>query len=70
MRWPSSCGHGTGVASMTLAVALYALQAVAGPPFRTDDPELVDYEHWEFYLFSTGTHVRGDSAATLTGCRG
>jgi hypothetical protein len=22
---------------------------LAGPPFRTDDPEPVDYHHWEFY---------------------
>lgn len=27
----------------------------AGPPFRTDDPEPVDYRHGELYLFSTGT---------------
>jgi hypothetical protein len=27
--------------------------ALAGPPFLTDDPEPVDYGHWEFYLFST-----------------
>ena len=29
--------------------------AVAGPPFRTDDPIPVDYHHGEIYLFSTGT---------------
>ncbi|HVN97392.1 MAG TPA: hypothetical protein VMT62_13265, partial [Syntrophorhabdaceae bacterium] len=22
----------------------------AGPPFRTDDPEPVEYQHWEFYV--------------------
>lgn len=27
----------------------------AGPPFRTDDPEPVEYRHGEVYLFSTGT---------------
>jgi hypothetical protein len=26
--------------------------ALAGPPFITDDPEPVDYQHWEFYLAS------------------
>ena len=32
--------------------------AQAGPPFMTDDPEPVDYQHYEFYTFSTGTlHV-------------
>jgi hypothetical protein len=59
--------HGTGAAGVTLAAALCATQAIAGPPFRTDDPEPVDYQHWEFYLFSTGTHVRGDTTATLPG---
>jgi len=24
-----------------------------GPPFLTDDPEPVEYKHWEFYTFST-----------------
>jgi len=28
---------------------------LAGPPFRTDDPEPVDFRHGELYLFSTGT---------------
>ncbi len=27
--------------------------AFAGPPFLTDDPEPVDFKHWEAYLFST-----------------
>ena len=41
---------------------------IAGPPFRTDDPEPVDYHHWEFYgasqvtgnqdgVFGTAPHV-------------
>jgi hypothetical protein len=31
-----------------------ARPALAGPPFLTDDPEPVDYGHWEVYGFSTG----------------
>jgi len=27
--------------------------AFAGPPFLTDDPEPVDFKHWEAYLFPT-----------------
>ena len=27
--------------------------AFAGPPFRTDDPQPVDFRHWEAYVFST-----------------
>lgn len=34
------------------ALALTAASAFAGPPFRTDDPEPVDYQHWEINLFS------------------
>ncbi len=26
---------------------------LAGPPFRTDDPETVEYKHWEFYFAHT-----------------
>ena len=29
---------------------------VAGPPYITDDPEPVEYRHWEFYLASLSTH--------------
>ena len=39
----------------------------AGPPFRTDDPEPVAYQHWEIYGFSEGTHVHGETAGTLPG---
>jgi hypothetical protein len=35
--------------------------AIAGPPFRTDDPEPVDYQHYEFYTLSTGSHAQGDT---------
>jgi hypothetical protein len=39
----------------------------AGPPFRTDDPEPVDYGGWEIIGFSMGTMARGDSAGFLPG---
>jgi len=41
--------------------------ASAGPPFRTDDPEPVDYQHYEFYTFSTGTHIKGDTSGVGPG---
>ncbi len=28
---------------------------IAGPPFNTDDPEPVEYRHWEFYILSIHT---------------
>jgi hypothetical protein len=41
--------------------------ANAGPPFRTDDPEPVEFGHYEFYMFSTGTHVRGETSGVAPG---
>lgn len=38
-------------------IVLTPLAAIAGPPFRTDDPEPVEYGHYEFYSFVTGTVV-------------
>jgi hypothetical protein len=47
-----------------LGAALWAFpaSAIAGPPYRTDDPEPVELQHWEFYTFTTGTHVTGDTS--------
>lgn len=38
--------------------------AHAGPPFVTDDPEPVDYQHWEFYVASLDTKLGGDWSGT------
>ncbi len=48
-------------AALALA-ALVPCSVQAGPPFRTDDPEPVDYQHYEFYTFTEGTNVRGDTS--------
>lgn len=56
--------------AVVIAGALYLMlsaAAWAGPPFRTDDPEPVDYQHWEFYSFSAGTHIAGDTSGVLPG---
>jgi len=45
---------------IALAVGLnlmLATRALAGPPFLTDDPEPVDYQHWEAYLFTLGDYA-------------
>ncbi len=47
---------------LTLAAAA---GAHAGPPFSTDDPEPVDYGHYELYLASQYQHASGDSSGTL-----
>jgi hypothetical protein len=39
--------------------------ASAGPPFKTDDPEPVEYKHWEIYLASQYSHDRDQNSATL-----
>jgi hypothetical protein len=44
--------------------------AVAGPPFVTDDPETLDYQHWEINLASTHTLAAGgwSGAVALADC--
>ena len=37
----------------------------AAPPYRTDDPEPTDYQHFELYNHSTGVHVSGDTNGFL-----
>ena len=51
--------------ALCLGTVLSAGAASAGPPFRTDDPEPVDYQHYEFYTLSTGTHVQGGTSGVL-----
>jgi hypothetical protein len=50
------------LAMVTSLLPLLPVAALAGPPFRTDDPEPVDYQHWEFYTFTSGTHISGDTS--------
>lgn len=46
-------------------VALIQTNIWSGPPFNTDDPEPVDYLHWEFYLSSIMQFQKYESDATL-----
>jgi hypothetical protein len=55
------------LAGSLFAGLLSAMSAFAGPPFRTDDPEPVDYQHWEVYGFSQSTRISGDLSGTLFG---
>ncbi len=49
------------IISLAIGLSLiFAAQAFAGPPFLTDDPEPVDYQHWEFYVFGNGDHTSVD----------
>jgi hypothetical protein len=40
-------------------------RAWAGPPFVTDDPETVEYRHWEVYLFAIYDHTAGTDSAQV-----
>ena len=44
-------------------LAIAATAAHAGPPFQSDDPEPVDFRHYEFYVFGAtdGTGVEMDA---------
>lgn len=46
------------VAFVLLVFVFWSDQALAGPPYDTDDPEPVEYRHWEFYLASQNSHNR------------
>jgi hypothetical protein len=43
---------------------LFAAETFAGPPFKTDDPEPVDYQHWEFYIASQQKFERLETNVT------
>jgi hypothetical protein len=68
-------GRGRRIGPGLLAVGLFSmltgvgmpLSAQAGSPFVTDDPEPVEYGHWEIIGFSLGTLVHGDSTGALPG---
>jgi hypothetical protein len=51
-----------------IAVALVIISAACvaqgGPPFATDDPAPVDYQHWEIYLASQVAHDSGGWSGT------
>jgi len=52
-------------AATVIALLLSAVSAAkAGPPFQTDDPEPVDFRHYEFYTFGNadGTGIEMDTA--------
>jgi hypothetical protein len=51
-----------------LAVASYlagAVPACAGPPFVTDDPEPVDFEHYEINIAAVGNFAQGGRSGAL-----
>lgn len=58
--WPTRA-----LCAATLAlVVLVSNSAAAGPPYSTDDPEPVEYRHWELYLASQHFRDRDGWAGT------
>ena len=49
-------------------LAILSSPAFAGPPYITDDPEPVDYQHWEFYAFSQGGRANGETGGVAPSC--
>lgn len=43
------------VLAIGAALTLLGSRAQAGPPFITDDPEPTEYQHYEIYLFTSGS---------------
>ena len=50
---------------IVIFITLSPLKIFAGPPFDTDDPEPVDYLHWEFYISSMMEFQPDESNLTL-----
>ncbi len=48
-----------------LGALLSPAPLLAGPPYITDDPEPVQYRHWEFYLATQPEVARDGSTGTL-----
>ena len=57
-------GLGPALAFLPL-LFLAPLSLHAGPPYITDDPEPVDYRHWEIYLASMLSHDGAGWSGTL-----
>jgi hypothetical protein len=50
--------------SLNILFLMIPAFTLAGPPFKTDDPQTVDYLHWEFYLASAQQFLRHETDAT------
>jgi hypothetical protein len=53
------------LATTLLIIPFLTESGLAGPPFKTDDPQPVDFRHWEFYVASEQTFARHETDATL-----
>ncbi len=52
------------ILKLAVIVLLSFNRTIAGPPFLTDDPQPVDYLHWEFYIASAQEYAAAGVDAT------
>jgi hypothetical protein len=70
MCWSLAIGAGNFSCACLFQLLLVVLwlffpaAGMTGPPYVTDDPEPVEYQHWEVYLASQVTHDKGGWAGT------
>jgi hypothetical protein len=53
-----------GLLLFLISWAILLPRVWAGPPFTTDDPEPVEYRHWEIYVASQLEHDKGGWSGT------
>jgi hypothetical protein len=53
-----------GALAVAASAAFCCTRASAGPPFLTDDPEPVEFKHWEFYLATEWAAERRAASGT------
>lgn len=58
-------GRDLSIILVACGLACAPFPALAGPPFITDDPEPVEYQHSEFYIASLLTSVSDGKSGTL-----
>jgi hypothetical protein len=65
----SAFGHRLlgGRMGLVLLAILFPATVLAGPPFLTDDPEPVDYGHWEINNYTSSVFARGTSYTVAPG---
>ena len=56
--WPARWGQRLRFLA-SLWLILFPLEAWAGPPFLTDDPQTVEFQHWELYVASMDFKTAG-----------
>ncbi len=58
------CARWSRILVLAVAVLPARLFAQAGPPYQTDDPDPVEYRHWEFYVATQHVKAGDDVSGT------